>query len=648
MRSKFQAKENPELILKKKYMTCSFCKKPGQCQKLPSGETAHPECRDIQPCYICGIADLTMQCSHPKCLKVFHLTCLARYFPKSFSASHFLCHAHSKPGIRLYSKWLLALKLANTVGLEEQAAKEIKNSFAQSHTVNCCTGNVFWYVICAQYFPDMINLELPEIWVKRDILWDERDVSKDHDESELMFLCHESIKTIDDLIAEAQDKYDFIRKKNLELINEISLESTIFNTKIPKKEDQLILQDTRNRQHSPILSSFLKYVEKKATQEEPSHNLTKTKSGLRGPKLEEDFVCKVCAEGDYEDDDLIVICSKCEMGVHMHCYGIPVIPASDWYCEACLESPEERNTLKCALCTQRGGAIKKTIHVTSESLVFPNYSVAGETVWCHVFCAVHIQSGVVKDLVHMSQIDLTVIEPSKFWKLCIRCGSCEGACIKCENPKCEKTFHPECAKDLFLNTRNKTGFDEVKAYCLAHKPLKLKHRLESREKKCVEDIKRFSEAFNSYLEANKKKPPRKKQGRAKSFSLAEKYLLILEVEKVLKETESSKEFCVYYKSSKRKLRRKVEVGRPRLGDIFDPKLILENNIRIPGRSTSECYRFYCRSIYPLFKEEFQILKHIKTRSKQTQQPEGTLCTSCKQWFEPKLNDELRCKECSGV
>jgi hypothetical protein len=48
--------------------------------------------------------------------------------------------------------------------------------------------------------------------------------------------------------------------------------------------------------------------------------------------LDEDEGCVVCRSGDYEDDNLIVYCSKCGLAVHQNCYGLDVIPENDFIC----------------------------------------------------------------------------------------------------------------------------------------------------------------------------------------------------------------------------------------------------------------------------------------------------------------------------
>jgi bromodomain and PHD finger-containing protein 1 len=34
----------------------------------------------------------------------------------------------------------------------------------------------------------------------------------------------------------------------------------------------------------------------------------------------------VCNDGDFADENLIVICSKCNVSVHQNCFGIQIVP----------------------------------------------------------------------------------------------------------------------------------------------------------------------------------------------------------------------------------------------------------------------------------------------------------------------------------
>lgn len=83
----------------------------------------------------------------------------------------------------------------------------------------------------------------------------------------------------------------------------------------------------------------------------------------------DDIVCLVCNDGDYEDNDLIVYCSKCQMTVHQNCYGITNIPDEDWLCYPCQAFEDEKCSkgIECVLCPIKGGAMKPSLLKTKSS-----------------------------------------------------------------------------------------------------------------------------------------------------------------------------------------------------------------------------------------------------------------------------------------
>ena len=42
-----------------------------------------------------------------------------------------------------------------------------------------------------------------------------------------------------------------------------------------------------------------------------------------------DLACQVCGRTDRED--IMVLCDRCDHGVHADCAGLPGVPADDWY-----------------------------------------------------------------------------------------------------------------------------------------------------------------------------------------------------------------------------------------------------------------------------------------------------------------------------
>jgi hypothetical protein len=53
------------------------------------------------------------------------------------------------------------------------------------------------------------------------------------------------------------------------------------------------------------------------------------------------------------------------MSVHQKCYGILIIPSSDWICDLCTVNGKEAKTTKCLLCSVVGGAMKTSFKKTN-------------------------------------------------------------------------------------------------------------------------------------------------------------------------------------------------------------------------------------------------------------------------------------------
>ena len=88
----------------------------------------------------------------------------------------------------------------------------------------------------------------------------------------------------------------------------------------------------------------------------------------------DDIVCVICNDGDYEDDDLIVYCSSCQMTVHQSCYGIVVLPKEDWICHPCTAFGLEKSKLiQCVCCPVKGGAMKpSTLKKSNNFFIYVN------------------------------------------------------------------------------------------------------------------------------------------------------------------------------------------------------------------------------------------------------------------------------------
>ncbi len=91
--------------------------------------------------------------------------------------------------------------------------------------------------------------------------------------------------------------------------------------------------------------------------------------------------CVVCGDEGCEHGNQIVFCEACDMAVHQACYGVPVIPDGDWFCDPCgvargdatAEAASVRQPPQCVLCPVDRGALKPT--ACSQ--------------WVHVICALY-------------------------------------------------------------------------------------------------------------------------------------------------------------------------------------------------------------------------------------------------------------------
>ena len=127
-------------------------------------------------------------------------------------------------------------------------------------------------------------------------------------------------------------------------------------------EKDFLLSETRPHQHKKFQKEFLNYLESRKIKESIDEDATP---------------CMVCLEDDYDDNDLIISCTKCEVNVHMQCYGIafdvidakPLTEIKNWTCDSCLSSYEHKNL--CALCPIISGVLKPTISVSSSN--FPKH-----------------------------------------------------------------------------------------------------------------------------------------------------------------------------------------------------------------------------------------------------------------------------------
>uniref|UniRef100_A0A1I7V8Q8 PHD-type domain-containing protein n=1 Tax=Loa loa TaxID=7209 RepID=A0A1I7V8Q8_LOALO len=76
-------------------------------------------------------------------------------------------------------------------------------------------------------------------------------------------------------------------------------------------------------------------------------------------EFDENVCCDICRQPDYEEDDKIIFCDGCNVGVHQSCYGLDSVPSDEWLCQKCMLLGYNA-FLTGALCPLSGGAMKCT------------------------------------------------------------------------------------------------------------------------------------------------------------------------------------------------------------------------------------------------------------------------------------------------
>mmetsp|Transcript_12640 Transcript_12640/g.18426 ORF Transcript_12640/g.18426 Transcript_12640/m.18426 type:complete len:725 (+) Transcript_12640:14-2188(+) len=584
---------SPE-IQESKTSHCVICEKTSGkllSRGVSSGKKVHERCMERAGCCVCGVEGMSVLCSWGSCKKVFHPHCMALFYGQSKSG---VCPRHL--GKRESNRSAFPRQVASRVASNEAAVKSVRAKLGDFKTTGVCSGQFFWYVVGTQYFPPVACTEMPEFRA-----------------GESTVLNYPQLPGTEDYVECLLAKY-FAQTERLQKRNEqlwASVEQGVLRKQWVKNEEEAVVAFVKDLSRKAVYEEYLQHYEKRAKKDPEVPTQTEKKSsGLRGPpKCEEDFVCGVCGDGDYEDDDLIVICEKCYMGAHMKCYGIPVVPEGEWVCDACQWQPQRRHHVKCALCTVEGGAVKPTQHWTSPEQSFPNYAFSGtpEAVWVHVFCAVHLGPSAFKDTTYMSQIDLGAVDSNRFKLKCEVCGTKNGACLQCQHGRCQSAFHPECAKDLFVNTRKKSEYDEVKAYCSQHKPLKLRRVLENTDKQTAEDVLVFCKEFERAETAQSnevKKLGKRCRKTVSTLNYQEKFQLIQLAEEQLETVQEEKGFgfSVKMNSANRRLRTQVEVQRPKFYNLLHPSAFEHFKLCLPGKVPEVCKLYYEKVYSTLLKE----------------------------------------------
>jgi len=180
---------------------------------------------------------------------------------------------------------------------------------------------------------------------------------------------------------------------------------------------------------------------------------------------DEGELCAVCFIGESSEENQIVFCDICNVGVHQMCYGVPEIPSGPWNCAACLHKKETGREPACAICPVRGGALKPC--APENGRVEPE--------WVHLFCSQWTPETYVDkaNLERMEPVEgLPGISKSRRGLPCAVCNERHGSCIQCSASQCRAAFHPMCARNaghrMKVSVCRGSGRLDMKAFCARH------------------------------------------------------------------------------------------------------------------------------------------------------------------------------------
>jgi len=172
--------------------------------------------------------------------------------------------------------------------------------------------------------------------------------------------------------------------------------------------------------------------------------------------------CGVCFDSDASVTNPLVYCDRCNLCVHVECYGAPLtisIPSSEWYCDRCktetLYGFTEEYHIYCSLCPVLHGAMKMTT----------DHKMA------HLSCAQWIPEVFFRLPDQRDLIDTLSIQTMKYHRKCLYCDSSYGVCTECTEKNCGIFFHVTCgmSNGVFLEYKQSSnGADVIVSYCHTH------------------------------------------------------------------------------------------------------------------------------------------------------------------------------------
>lgn len=191
-------------------------------------------------------------------------------------------------------------------------------------------------------------------------------------------------------------------------------------------------------------------------------------------------LCDICGEGDWEDDNKILFCDSCNVGVHQDCYGAGAkrVPSGPWYCDACTQgrrtSGKQQQRLTaldtgCILCPNKGGALKRT----------------SDSRWAHIVCALWTPGADFLDPEGLDVVHPCGVNEKRLELTCSICNTTGGACIQCSAPRCLVAFHASCARrsgNVHMVEKEKDDYVIQQIFCEKHRPAEVSGKKKRRKR----------------------------------------------------------------------------------------------------------------------------------------------------------------------